>query len=61
MVLPPETDTEPNPPTGGLIRIRKVEPICSGAAFLRNIVNGFRLEKGNQGIPDGVLYATARN
>jgi len=36
------------------VQFGQLQPIYRGAAFPRNAVNGFRLHKGNQGIPDGV-------
>ena len=39
---------------GGLIRIRKLEPIYPGATSLRNAADGSHLDEGNQGISDGV-------
>ena len=49
-----ETDPEFKLVIGGLVQLRKLEPIYPEAASHRNAADGFRLEKGNQGIPDGV-------
>ena len=54
MTFTPEAGTEFKPLIGGLIQIRKLEPIYPEAASLRNAVYGVRFEKDNQEIPDGV-------